>query len=720
MGKIILFIVAAFFWHTFTFGSPEREVFFSELKAISNHDTDQRAELLNKIALTWFPAHLDSLMLFAREAYQLSQSTGNTAQEAEAARIIGVGHYALSELDSALFYYLEAERLFLLANVKGLGLARNYNNLAVIYDIRGDYERALEYYLKSLELNTALIDDRGIAFNLINIGLTQYNMGRLSQALDNLMEALRINQQRKDNNGIALALYNIAVIYNEFKEHRKAIDFHRQALEIRLKEGDMRLATSSYENLARIYTQIGEVDSAYYYFDKSLKLAQQIGNTRGEGFALVAFANFLQSQGDTQKAMEFFQKALPIARNMNDTHLLVSTFNGLAMISLQSQQINKAHEYARQSLQIARNADNLLLLRNTLGILAEILEKKGQFADALSYHKEFKLLSDSINNSEVRRRSARIDAEYEYMKKEQELRLATQEKDLLHRNRFLRQVYVSMLAFSLVAFLLVILFLRMRSQKKLKATLSILRNQNQQIILQKSRLQEQAMALESASETKSKLLSIIGHDLRGPLSYAAAALSLAENDPGFRDENLPRIRQSLERSYSLMENLLEWTKLQMLNQGNETEEFSLAQCADLVYLHVYTQADQKQITVENRIDPAYKIRTDKGMVELILRNLLSNAVKFSAPQSVVVIDCTEGNNEFIISVHDQGIGISEKMKQKLFKEKVTSASGTEEEKGSGLGLLFSQELLEKKGGKIWVETQEGVGSTFFFSLPSGN
>lgn len=239
-------------------------------------------------------------------------------------------------------------------------------------------------------------------------------------------------------------------------------------------------------------------------------------------------------------------------------------------------------------------------------------------------------------------------------------------------------------------------------------------------------LQESEQQLRLSNITKDKMLSIIGHDLRGALGGFTMMLNLLINNPNSFDEKrlsdvFLMLKQSSDSTLELLENLMLWAK----NQRNLVE-FSLSvlnlenKVNDCVY--AYKQiAKSKKIELKVNISQDIDISADENMFLTIVRNLVTNAIKFSLAGGLVSISAKVIVDFVEISIADSGIGISEFNQKKIFyAEKKFSSQGTNMEKGSGLGLILCKDFVEKHGGKIWVESEEGNGSIFRFTIPYGN
>jgi two-component system sensor histidine kinase/response regulator len=169
-----------------------------------------------------------------------------------------------------------------------------------------------------------------------------------------------------------------------------------------------------------------------------------------------------------------------------------------------------------------------------------------------------------------------------------------------------------------------------------------------------------------------------------------------------------------------LDNLLKWTKSQTgrLNTVFQDNVEILPLIRGEVELSEVV-AELKNIRIKLNGDTNAKVRIDQDMIKTVLRNLVSNAIKFSNPASEVNVNIAEEEGQILISVMDSGEGISQENQDKLFKaDSHFTSFGTDNEEGSGLGLLLCKEFVTRNGGKIWFESKEGEGSTFYFNIPT--
>jgi len=240
---------------------------------------------------------------------------------------------------------------------------------------------------------------------------------------------------------------------------------------------------------------------------------------------------------------------------------------------------------------------------------------------------------------------------------------------------------------------------------------------------QRKELLEQSVELQKLNAEKDKFFSIIAHDLKSPFNSIVGFSSILVDQIKEKDyEGIGKfagiIRQSSLRALDLLTNLMDWARSQTGRMEFQPEYFELAGFIMEISLFFDAIAGQKSIIINKDLPPNAPVFADKAMISVVLRNLISNAIKFTKPGGEITIAAIEKPGELTVAVSDTGVGISREIVGKLFHidENYTTA-GTNNEKGTGLGLILCKEFVEKHGGKIWVESEVGKGSTFRFSLP---
>ena len=237
-------------------------------------------------------------------------------------------------------------------------------------------------------------------------------------------------------------------------------------------------------------------------------------------------------------------------------------------------------------------------------------------------------------------------------------------------------------------------------------------------------LQKQKKELKELNETKDKFFSIVAHDLRGPFNgFLGFTQLLAEQYSGLDQSKIQKMavamRDSAASLFRLLENLLEWSRMQKGLIGFNPDLTNLVSVVSGIMRPVMDSARKKEIAISVEIPSGMVVFADEYMLASIIRNLASNAVKFTRKGGNIAISAATAPDNFVeITVADNGIGMNSTMVDGLFRLDVkTNREGTDGEPSSGLGLILCKDFIEKHGGKIWAESEKGKGSTFRFTLP---
>ncbi|MBW8323519.1 MAG: PAS domain-containing sensor histidine kinase [Prolixibacteraceae bacterium] len=235
-------------------------------------------------------------------------------------------------------------------------------------------------------------------------------------------------------------------------------------------------------------------------------------------------------------------------------------------------------------------------------------------------------------------------------------------------------------------------------------------------------MQKYATELQELNATKDKFFSIIAHDLKTPFNSILGLSEILKEEAKHLDiatieQYSGIIHSTSKNTFRLLENLLEWARIQQSQILFHPVSVQLKNLVNEVVEFMVEKANSKMIAVINYIPDGMVVYADKDMLKTILRNLISNALKFTSTRGKIEIKAISKGSTIEILVFDTGTGISKDDMAKIFRiDSNFTKDGTENEKGTGLGLLLCKEFVEKHGGKIWVESEVGKGSTFIFTL----
>lgn len=258
--------------------------------------------------------------------------------------------------------------------------------------------------------------------------------------------------------------------------------------------------------------------------------------------------------------------------------------------------------------------------------------------------------------------------------------------------------------------------------KKNEERLKLLIEKFENLTLQLRRSEQE---LKELNASKDKFFSIVAHDLRSPFSSLLNFSEfLVEDIDELSKEEIKsfaeKINESSKNVFALLENLLQWSRIQTGKIPYEPTTFNIYHKINQIINLLKNNAEDKKINIINEVAPTTLVFADEDMIFSVMQNLLSNAIKFTRENGSIIFKSQIRDNDVELSVKDNGVGIKEEDLKKLFRIDVHHTTyGTKEEKGSGLGLLLCKEMVERNRGKIWVTSKVGEGTTFTFTIPKG-
>ena len=314
-----------------------------------------------------------------------------------------------------------------------------------------------------------------------------------------------------------------------------------------------------------------------------------------------------------------------------------------------------------------------------------------------------------------------MEADFNIKQKQKDLQ--QQEKVAAYKQRIAQQRWVNTVSMILVIAMIAIsmvYYLQRLKQQKINTMLEI---KNKEVLDQKADIDEQAQKLNSLNSLKDRLISVLAHDLRAPLSTLRGLFGLLQDDTISYNEMLemiPSVLKKLEYTSDFLDTLLFWINSQMENFENFAKSFYIKEVVVFETSNYQEQATLKGISLIDNVPADLIVSADPNSIRIVIRNLVTNAIKFSNQNDNIEITAGKfDESNIFISVKDTGTGMNEEQLDKIFKTKVNSKVGTQNESGTGMGMLFCKDLVEKCNGKIWVKSKIGEGTEFTFTIPIG-
>lgn len=584
----------------------------------------------------------------------------NANKNEKIALLITISNEYLSSSPPKSLYYIE--EAIQLAKEKNniISLIKAYRIKGVASYLNGDINHAGEYYYKALKIAEN-------AKNKTEIAATLVNLGGLSNVQGNLEDAMRFYQQA-------------LVIYTDLKKF----------------SGMAKIEN----NIGLLFSQQKKGDAAMMHFKNALKINEVLKDNQGMAHVYGNMSIVYDQNGNYSKAILYSKKSIAISLNTGDYYGTISALNGLGTIYSANKNTTKAIIVFEQALDLAKKGHYQLLIRECYKNLFDVYADKKEFSKTKEYLNLYLIYNDSIVKEEHSKQLEEMQIKYESEKKNEEI-------DLLKKDKKIQNLEISFQ--KNIRDLMIVLFILIVS-----ALIIIVR------LYQVKKISERR--LNELNKTKDKLFSIIAHDLRTPINGVLVITEYLAN-PNSNPEKeemkkyLEKLNKVTEDINLLLENLLQWAISQTEVSKLSISEFDLKEMALKTIRTFCFLAENKKIEIKCFIPDGVIVNSDLNLMRIILRNLISNAVKFSKENGVISITVKDLVNYWEVSVIDKGVGIKKENLTKLFKlGSIHTTNGTSKEKGTGLGLILCKEFTEKLGGEIRVESKEGEGSKFIFSI----
>ncbi len=612
--------------------------------------------------------------LYSRMAYQFATRNNQLPEQAKALYYLGETRFYSRDFASAIPFYGQATHLF--------------------------------EHLKDTFLLTNCYSAIGLCYNELYQG---------EKAIANFIQALKLCDNNPDF--AAEITSNIAMTHAQMDNFVDAIKYYRKALAINKSIKDSTSTAVNYNGIGSAFSSLNNNDSALINFSKAYYLFKKVKNTGYQAIALSNIANIYPNYPDSlNKAIDYFNQSWIKFKELGWNHYEADIQQGIGFVLLKQGKYQEAHNAFNKSLVLTDQYDRgFALKKHAYHGLSEVYEKLGDYKTALKYHILYAQTSDSLAKIEKYQQLLNMEKQYETDKKETQIIRLQSKQELtdiqLRKNRQLKQLgfITAFLLLIFIVFVLIKYFDKIKSNKLLEEKNKVIEQSEQE--------------LRSMNAAKNKFFSIIAHDLKNPFHTVMGYSYLLNHDYERFTEPERRkfavdIHQSTNSIFRLLQNLLDWSSSQTGRLKFAPIEIELTRMLDNSVSVLRALAEQKNIQIIRNDCSGQKVFVDPLMIETVLRNLINNAIKFTPENGTVEISTETTEDQIKITISDSGIGISDKDIPNLFRiDSKVKRKGTNNEDGSGLGLILCKEFVDKNSGTIWVQSSPGKGSSFSFTVP---
>jgi two-component system sensor histidine kinase/response regulator len=539
---------------------------------------------------------------------------------------------------------------------------------------------------------------------------TMFGNGRMDEALKYFMESARAHERQNRPLAQALCYFEMGLIQHKAENYEEAEAYYNKTLVLASDSLDHRTRINCYNGLAMILRERKQLDTALRDFRKAYQIAEKNNDTVWMGILSGNIGSIHMLTSNYDSSLYYHFRDLDVVRNTLEFENEIETYSNIANVFLLKKDFANTKSYLDSAVDIISGRkikfnDFFNPMDEINKTYAALYAATGDYKKAYLFHEKYHEVAKTKLQNVNGRNLKNLQSAFTFEQKQNELELL-QKINAAHLLVIDQQRFIGIASGFIIVSVSLLAYVAFRTSSQRKKLNKQLFNSNAE--------------LERLNSVKDKLFSVLSHDLRSPMGSLKALLNLFDNaslTPKESSEVLRKLNHQLEVSENLLESLLQWAKAE-LSEKIDSEKVILADVVHTVAIQLRSRIEEKNISLCNDVNFQLIALADGMQVEIILRNLISNAVKFTPAGGVINIQGKAGENSVLITVEDNGLGMRKEDVENLFKPgKHFSTPGTNDEKGTGLGLIITKEMVTKNGGNIWVNSSKDKGTVFTFSLP---
>ncbi len=721
-----------------------------------------KIDSLNKHALSLGRNSPELRLEIGRKCYELSQMANYEFGLIQSSYNIGAGYFHQSKFDSAKIYY---ENGFNLADItSNLTWKMNFaTNLGQVFSNLYQFDSANVFYTIAMENGELVRDTSAIGYLYNSIGAIFWKKGEFVNAIKYYKLGLKIHRKQNNYKRINRSLNSMGSSYWNLKNNILALEYYLEALKVQSKYLEVS-SSLTLNNVALLYLGLNDIALAEKYIEDGLKSAKATPSILGEGYSYLNYGDLSLKKKMYIEALEYYNKSMKFYGQLKDKNGIAKILNKIGEVYLLTNEYELARKKFLKAYKISMN--NRLRLTQTESLInycriqinqgnndqvRENLEKafgfaeEGNFAESklkiyelqaiahenlrdykttVIFLRKYEALKDSLFNENGLRILSDTKEKYEVDQKEKK------NNELQHINKIQilelenqKRDKLLIITISIFSFFVIIYLIYRNTERKKRNT--ALEKAKREVEIINLKLNETNKLFQQSNSTKDKFFSIISHDLKNPFNTLLGAtemlhLDFDEMSDKDNKELIEIISNDSRKLFSLLENLLFWANSQTGKLKSNKANIFLHQSVSEVVVLFYSSAKDKNITIEIDIPKSVLIVFDQFMFSTIVRNLLSNAIKFTSNGGKIIVKAKEQNGIISLKVIDEGVGIKKENLKKLFDESSNYRElGTNNEKGTGLGLILCHDFTKENNAEINVSSELGKGTTFELVLEKG-
>ncbi|GAB4514846.1 MAG: hypothetical protein Tsb004_23310 [Allomuricauda sp.] len=586
--------------------------------------------------------------------------------------------------------------------IKGLDALGNY------YYNKGEREKSMPLFQEALRLATEAKDIPS-ELSIINAMAQNYSFeGNYAEALNLNLKGIDLAREIDNQPMLSVLNENIAGLYADQKDFKNALMFYDTVQKINRRLGDEVIDAETQSNMASLYKDAKDYKNAMFNINRSISTFEKHKVYDWLAYAYEVKGDIYLDQEKYKWALYWYdQSNMLFKHQIEDDRIKIQLMNGMAKVYFGLEQDSLALVYAKKGLALSDKIKSLQGKIDCSETLYKVHKKNGNTPEALAYLESFKILSDSLFKDKNKQSLSLLETKLQYEQEKQELIEANETALAKQRN----YIYFSVIILMILS---IITFVIRRSE-------NIQRKLNRELKEKSTAVTQREAQLHEINKTNTKLFSIIGHDLRGPIGGLQSMLKLFTDGEISTKEFvsfIPKLKTDVDNISFTLNNLLSWGMNQLNGVVTKPKRVSLSNLVNTNIQLLSEIANSKSIKIINQLPENPRIWADSHQMDIVVRNILSNAIKFTPENGLITITAVEKAGMWQVSIRDTGIGMTAEMQRSIFKDSSNITTyGTNNEKGTGLGLSLCKEMVLKNNGEIWVDSVPRKGTTFYFTVP---
>lgn len=626
-------------------------------------DSIVKVDLLNEISYAYRRTNFEKILTYALQAKALAIQEGYKKGEAIAFKNIGISKLKSGVRHDSVVYFFQTAADLAAEIEDYYTQAACLNNIGLVYYYKADYNKAIQGYLKGIEVFDTHFEENSRLKTLMiaNVGKTFYHLG----------------------------------------DYQKAEEYLTKAIEIGIEKNYKTIPSIYLDDLGKTLAKLNRYKEAEEVFKKALSIQDGLGDHLSKIQTLQNLSDFLIKKGDYKKAEESVLSSLTLAQDKNAELDVTYSLVQLIKIYIKQNKIDQAIEHGQLAIQKSKRIANKNFEIEAKGYLHQAYALKKDFANAYVISYELLTLSDSLRNSDSKELTAELEAKLRLREHEQEISFLNKKKeDQQSRIKLLWILIATILGSALTIFYL--------GYKRAKGN-KIIQQQNEEL----KKYIDHNLQLENFAYVAS-------HDLRTPLrtivSFAQLLKRSVKDKLNSNElEYLNFIEQGGTEMSHLVNDIFDYSVIE--KSEIRKEPINLEHLLDNVIMSMDATIQKHKACIQYNLSDSTTIG-DRIKLQQLFQNLLVNAVKFHKPgeNPEIRIRSKTVENETLFEVQDNGIGIDKKFYDTIFVV-LKRLNNKKDYEGTGIGLSICKKIVEQHNGKIWVDSTVGEGSSFYFTLP---